>query len=189
MSFSDNPQREVGWLITNDHTASVGWHCEECSFETVDEQAALNHSDTSHHSLGRAPVGSRIGWGMLRVHADETESSFERIVGRTIFMDKSLTAHMMANHQVHWRSFTDDMDPCYDGIVSVTWIFTDDDLAYNIDRFCMTDAGATKVFYSVDDIVRLAHELSMPRWEQFVMGHKNQIDLPDSEGKWVEIYA
>ena len=93
----------------------------------------------------------RVGWGQMRVHAAETESSYDKVIGRTIFMDKSLTEHMMPEDiQVIWRAFDDDNEMMYEGIVRFDWLFGDDDLAYNIQRFCETDVGATVVLFLID---------------------------------------
>lgn len=155
----DAPLKEVGWVVTDDHTS-------------------------------RDHLEGRVGWGQLRVHADETQSSFDRMHGKTIFMDKSLTEHMIPNNlRVRWRSFDDDNNPNYSGILSIHWLFDDDDLAYNIDRFNYHDAGAVHVFYSVEDIARVAEELNMPRWKSFIMSHKNVKFFPDQSGAWVEIYG
>jgi len=155
----DAPLKEVGWLVTVDHTS-------------------------------RSHLESRVGWGQKRVHADETSESFDRPAGQTVFMDKSLTDHMIVPEiQVRWRSFDDDMEACYDGVLSIHWLFDDDDLAYNIDRFNMHDAGAVHVFYSVEDIISIADYLKMPRWRDFILGHKDMTYLGTDQGRWAEIYG
>src|SRR3954463_8298130 len=123
----DYEQREVGWVITKEHS-ELGY-----------------------------PTTSRVGWGQLRVHAKETEASFGNVIGRTVFMDTSLTEHMIPDDErVRWVSSSDDGDLTYEGIVKVGWLFAEttdwSDLAFNVDRFCMEDAGDTRVWYSVDDI-------------------------------------
>src|SRR4051794_308525 len=101
----DMTQREVGWIIVKEHAELEG-------------------------------IPSRVGWGQLRVHAQETDASFDQVVGRTIYMDKSLTEHMMPDDaKVRWRSFEDDGFPAFDGVVNVDWLFSEEDDAYNIDRF------------------------------------------------------
>jgi len=162
-------QREVGWLITKDPS---------------EDNYASN----------------RQGWGQLRVHADETEASYERIIARTIFMDKSLTEHMIPEEaRVCWRAFSDDMDPGYEGIVNVAWLMvmpgeeaTGDDLAYNIDRFCMEDRGDIYVLYSREDILKCAQSFNQPTWERFAKGHPI---MNDEKGviaelaDWLPIYG
>ena len=132
---------------------------------------------------------SRVGWGQLRAHANETDDSFDRVVGRTIFMDKSLTEHMMPQDvQIRWRSFEDDGFPAYDGIVNVDWLF-DEDLANNIDRFNETDVGATYVWYSVDDILAAAERFPQPKWEQFATSQPDVKQILGSDGLWIQIYC
>jgi hypothetical protein len=132
--------------------------------------------------------GDRVGWGQLRVHADETEASFDRVIARTIFMDKSLTEHMIPEEErVRWRSFDDDGDgPYYDGIVRVSWLFDEESLAYNIDRFNMEDVGATRVVYSVKDILYCAYRFDQPAWERLAKRH-TPIEL--SGESWIMIYG
>lgn len=158
--MTDYSQREVGWLVTKEHQPPM------------------------HES--------RIGWGQLRVHASETEDSFERVFKRTIFMDKSLTEHMIPEEfGVRWRSFDDDMNACYDGLVRADWIFnqSDDELAYNIDRFNYTDVGAIHVYYSVRDIISCARKLSEPKWEKFARSHTRSDISNEDHGAWIEIFG
>jgi hypothetical protein len=119
---------EVGWLITKDHIPLEG------------------------------PItANRVGYGQMLADAKETEESFERIVGRQIFASPALKVEdIPSNKRVKWRSFSDDGDPCYDGIVNVDWLFGDgdEDHAYNIDRFNIEDAGAVIVVYNAADIKR-----------------------------------
>jgi len=156
----DLEQREVGWLVT----------AEDSEVES----------------------GSRVGWGQLRIHAGETEQSYERGIGRTIFMDKSLTEHMIPEgERVRWIAHYDDDDGefAYRGIVRVTWLFDEDDLAYNIDRFCIEDVGATCVYYSVEDIITCALHSNQATWEQFARNHTSHTQLHDIEGIWIQIYC
>jgi hypothetical protein len=153
----------------------------------------INYSDrevgwlvTKDYSAGES---SRRGWGQLRVHATESEASFDRPVGPTIFMDKSLTEHMIPDeHQIRWRSFDADQNVCYEGLVRFDWFFNgdEDDLMYNVDRFNMTDAGAVHVYYSVDDMITCAakqeeHGIMIP-------GGPNTWTDIDGE-RWTEIYC
>jgi hypothetical protein len=160
--MTDLLQREVGWLITKEHA------------ELED-------------------IESRVGWGQLRVHAGETDSSYGQALGRTVFMDKSLTEHMISeDKQVRWRSFEDDGIPAFDGLVNVDWLFDDDDLAYNIDRFNEADVGATHVWYSVNDIIKCAKKQPLygGRWEQFASRNPGAV-LPrsDADDRWIQIYC
>jgi hypothetical protein len=158
---NDLLQREVGWLITKQHVELEG-------------------------------IPTRVGWGQLRTHARETDSSFDRIVARTIFMDTSLTEHMIPEEaKVRWRSFEDDGYPAYDGIVNVTWMFTEHDegdLGYNIDRFNAEDVGATHVYYHVYDIIQCAAKYKQKDWARFAITHKFKRFAGDL-GRWIEIYG
>jgi hypothetical protein len=168
MNKLDYTQRVVGWLITIDHSVP---------------------HNTKH------PDATREGWGQLVIHADETRASFDRVIGRTVFMDRSLTEHMIPDEQkVRWLSFDDDGNQYYEGIVRVDWIMNssdDDDLAYNIDRFNETDVGAVHVFYSSKDIISCARKLDKPDWMVFAMRHKKSdiFDTGNPESGWIEIYG
>lgn len=156
--------REVGWLVTKD------WS-------------------------GLPPLAGpdRVGWGQLRVHATESEDSFDNLVRpRTIFVDKSLTEHMIPEDQrVRWRSFSDDDIAAYSGVVRASWLLSDDqsDLAYNIDRFNMTDVGAVHVYYSSTDIMSCARALNRPNWERFASAHSHQKEIAGESGRWIEVYG
>lgn len=151
--------REVGWLITEDLTD-------------------LDHEVTP----------ARVGWGQLRVHATETETSYENVIGRTIFVDKSLTEHMIPEEErVRWTSFDDDGYPCYNGVLRIGWLFDEEDRAYNIDRFCSLDVGAVHVWYSVDDIIKCAKMSERPEWEDFAKSHCDQ--KQNKQGLWIEVYG
>lgn len=156
--------REVGWMVTKD------W---------------------SEPSPSRNP--NRVGWGQLRVHATESEDSFDNLVRpKTIFVDKSLTEHMIpAGERVRWRSFSDDDVAAYSGIVRANWLLSDDqsDLAYNIDRFNMTDVGAVHVYYSSTDIIVCARAMDRPNWERFALAHNYQKQIPGESGQWIEVYG
>jgi hypothetical protein len=105
---------------------------------------------------------NRVGYGQTISDTNDTIRSFDRVVGRTLFVHDSITPEQI-EQPVRWRAFGDSIEgeETYDGVVRWDWLMgisdpegsTDtDDLAYNIDRFCMEDAGATHVFYSVLDI-------------------------------------
>lgn len=133
-------------------------------------------------------ITSRVGYGQLRVHAAETEQSFDNVIGRTIFVDKSLTEHMMPEEvRVRWRSFEDDDVPAYDGVVNVHWLFDPDDLAFNIDRFNETDVGAVHVYYSVNDMYARSDVVKTPAWERVITNRA--VELPGSDGRWIEVYG
>lgn len=152
----DLAQREVGWLVTADPPGEE------------DDR----------------PSG-RIGYGQLLGHARETTASFNGVIGRSVFVDTSLTEHMIPeDKKVRWLSFSDDMDPGYAGVVNVEWLLgapaglddEDDDPAYNIDRFCETDRGDVIVLYNAEDIKRCAAALSSndarrERWTRFAENH------------------
>src|SRR3954453_16261851 len=110
----------------------------------------------------------RIGYGQGLKQAEDTTASFNAVIGRTLFVSKGLTADMIpSERRVKWRSFSDDGDPAYDGVVDINWLYApdgwdeeDNDLAYNIDQFNMTDWGATCVFYNAADIRRCRPDLT-----------------------------
>ena len=134
-------------------------------------------------------IDTRVGWGQLRTHARETDSSFDRIVARTIFMDTSLTEHMIPEEaKVRWRSFEDDGCPAYDGVVNVTWLFGEGDNAYNIDRFNSEDVGATHVYYHVNDIIDCAAKAKREDWARFAIAHSYKRFAGDIS-RWIEIYG
>lgn len=146
-----------------------------------------------HNELEGIP--SRVGWGQMRVHAQETDASFDRVIGRTVYMDKSLTEHMMPEEvRIRWRSFEDDGLPAFDGLVNFNWLFDEDDnnLAYNIDRFNETDVGAIFVWYSVDDAIECARNSKREDWHLFALalaGPQPWKSIPGSDGFWVQIYC
>lgn len=160
--MTDQTQREVGWLITKEINELEG-------------------------------IPSRVGWGQLHVHASETEYSYSHIVGRTLFMDTSLTGHMIPDdEQIRWISASDDGDLSYEGVVRISWLFEsddDDDLAYNIDRFCMEETGDTHVWYSVDDIIICAINLGNVAWAEFAANHPGPTQIVGYSGMWIQVYA
>jgi hypothetical protein len=112
--------------------------------------------------------GARIGYGQTLKHADDTTESFAAVFGRQIYMATELSEDMIPyEHRVKWRSFSDDGDPAYDGVVHIDWLYAPDeweeehsDLANQIDTFVMTDWGATVVVYNASDIRRCKPEFS-----------------------------
>lgn len=104
---------------------------------------------------------SRVGYGQVLGEAEQTEASYEAIIGRTIFVSRSLKhSDIPKGKLVRWRSFSDDGDPAFDGVVNVDWLFGEEDHAYNIDRFCMEDWGAVMVVYNAGDIRRCKPDLA-----------------------------
>lgn len=128
-------ERMVGWLVTKVHDSD----------------------DDSH-----------IGYGQTLDKADDTHASFEAVIGRTIYLATDMSINDIPyDKRVKWRSFSDDGDPAYDGVVHIDWLFAPDDwpeehedLAYNIDRWNMTDWGAVCVAYNGADIKRVRPDLA-----------------------------
>lgn len=138
-------EKHIGWVITKEH-------------DTTDDEPG------------------RVGYGQGMGEANNTAASYAGIVGRTIFMESGIDPKtaIPKERAVKWRSFSDDGDPAYDGLVDIDWLFpdeplddfTEDDPAYNIDRFCMEDWGATVVVYNAADIRRCR-----PRLVEYVARH------------------
>src|SRR3954454_12205048 len=62
----------------------------------------------------------RVGFGQCYKRAKETQSSFNAVIGRTIFMSTDMKADDIPfERRVKWRSFSDDGDPAYDGVVDI----------------------------------------------------------------------
>jgi hypothetical protein len=110
----------------------------------------------------------RVGYGQGMTQANETAASYANVVGRTIYMSTDIPKDAIPyDHAVKWRSFSDDGDPAYDGVVDINWLYAPDewpdedhDLAYNLDRFNETDWGAVCVFYNAADIRRCRPDLA-----------------------------
>jgi hypothetical protein len=112
----------------------------------------------------------RVGYGQGMTQANETAASYANVVGRTIYMSTDIPKDAIPyDHAVKWRSFSDDGDPAYDGVVNIDWLYPledacigseDEDPAYNIDRFCMEDWGAVIVAYNKADIRRCRPDLA-----------------------------
>jgi hypothetical protein len=146
---------------------------------------------------------NRIGYGQSAKQAEQTQASYEAVIGRTIYMETGLKADDIPfERRVKWRSFSDDGDPAYDGVVDINWLYApdewdedDDDLAYNIDRFNETDWGAVCVFYNAADIRRCRPDLA-----EYVAKHP-RVNPAGERGKfflsnakidpqaWIEIYG
>jgi len=145
----------------------------------------------------------RIGYGQGAAQAKATESSYNSVIGRTIYVETGMTPDAIPfDRRVKWRSFSDDGEPAYSGVVDINWLYAPDewhdedhDLAYNLDRFNMEDWGATSVFYNCADIRRCRPDLA-----EYVANHPRV--NPDGErGKfflsnakidpqaWIEIYG
>jgi hypothetical protein len=129
--------KQIGWFITKVHDASDS---------------------------------ERVGYGQSIDTARKTMTSYEMMFGRTLFVETGLSLQDIPyDKRVKWRSFSDDGDPAYDGVVHIDWLYPtdesendtqDDDLAYNLDRFCMEDWGAVHVAYNIGDIKRCRPDLA-----------------------------
>jgi hypothetical protein len=145
----------------------------------------------------------RIGYGQKLQQADETIDSFNAVIGRTIYVHTDLTADMIpSDKRVKWRSFSDDGDPAFDGVVHIDWLYAPDDwddehhdLAMGIDRFSEADWGAICVLYNAADIRRCRPDLAEhvakhgrinPKGERGKFFLSNAKIDPQS---WLEIYG
>lgn len=146
---------------------------------------------------------SRIGYGQKLQQADQTIDSFNAVIGRTVYMHTDLTPDMIPfERRVKWRSFSDDGDPAFAGVVDINWLFAPDDwdeehhdLAMGIDRFSEADWGAICVMYNAADIRRCR-----PNLAEWVAKH-GRISRESERGKfflsnakidpqaWLEIYS
>lgn len=146
---------------------------------------------------------NRIGYGQCYTQAQETQSSFNVGIGRTLYVSTDLKADdIPSERRVKWRSFSDDGDPAYSGVIDINWLYApeewpeeDQDLAYNLDRFNMEDWGATSVLYNAADIRRCR-----PNMAEYVATH-SRISKESEAGKhflsnakvdpqaWLEIYS
>jgi hypothetical protein len=154
----------------------------------TDNNTVIGWVITSTESSSR----NRIGYGQGMEDASATQQSFDAVVGRTIFMGFGLKARAIpSDKQVRWRSYSDDGDFAYAGVVNVDWLFDEDDSAYNIDRFCMEDWGAVIVLYNFTDIERVLREegKDVPRFvtEGIERGSDNY--APKSKECWKAIYG
>lgn len=141
----------------------------------------------------------RVGYGQGMTEANETAASMAAIVGRQIYVKSDIDKDAIStDKRVKWRSFSDDGDPAYDGIVHIDWLFPteeikgfeEDDPAYNIDRFCETDWGAVVVVYNAADIRRCRPDLAEyvarhPRMERPEWLKEAGID----KDAWLPIYG
>ena len=144
----------------------------------------------------------RVGYGQCADNAHDTQSSYDAVIGRTIFLQTDLKADSIPfDKRVKWRSFSDDGDPAYEGVVHIDWLYApvewpeeDGDLAYNVDRFNMEDWGAVVTLYNAADIRRCRPDLT-----EYVATH-GRINPKSVAGKlflenakidpqaWLEIY-
>lgn len=129
--------KDTGWVVTKDH-----------SYEADENNLPPD-------------CGNRAGFGMGLNDAKETIESHNNVVGRTIFISNGMDPDSIpSNKRVKWRSFSDDGDPTYDGIIHFDWLLGEiegddgEDLGYELDRWNMEDAGAVVVLYNVADIIR-----------------------------------
>jgi hypothetical protein len=146
---------------------------------------------------------SRIGYGQGVEQAHDTNASFDAVIGRTIFVQTGMKPDdIPSERRVKWRSFSDDGDPAYDGVIDINWLYAPDewpdedhDLAYNLDRWNETDWGAVCVFYNAADIRRCRPDLA-----EHVAKH-GRVNPDGERGKfflsnarfdpqaWIEIYG
>lgn len=141
----------------------------------------------------------RIGYGQGMEDADATQQSFDAVIGRTIYMAFNLKASQIpADKQVRWRAYSDDGDFAYAGVVHWDWLMgisdpdgaiEDDDLAYNIDRFCMEDWGATIVLYNGDDILRGTPDDRRNLLTEWIERQSAHRFAPTKKEKWIAIYG
>jgi hypothetical protein len=111
---------------------------------------------------------SRVGYGQCTEQAHQTQASFDAVIGRQIYVETGLKPDdIPSNQRVKWRSFSDDGDPAYSGVIDINWLYApaewpdeDHDLAYNLDRFNETDWGAVVVLYNAADIRRCRPDLA-----------------------------
>jgi hypothetical protein len=135
---------------------------------------------------------NRIGYGQGAANAEDTQQSFDAVFGCTIYMATGLKRDAIpADKQVRWRSYSDDGDFAYAGIVHIDWLFDDDDSAYNIDRFCMEDWGAVIVLYNFSDIrsVLTEHGQAVPRFITEGIERGSDEYAPSSKECWKAIYG
>lgn len=143
---------------------------------------------------------SRIGYGQATAEAVETVDSYKRIIGRTSFMQTGLShIEIPADKRVKWRSYDDDGGFCYEGFVHINWLFpspendgqdgsdvwdTDEEPAYNINRFNEADVGAVIVIYNGTDIIRCDESK-----RQWVEKHPRMERKGFPAGNWLPIYG
>jgi hypothetical protein len=120
----------------------------------------------------------RTNWGQRINDALETNDSFDAATGRTVYMDTKCSAmEIPADKRVRWKAYDDDDELYYEGHIDAQLLVdSDEDHGYNVDRFCMEDAGAVHVYWNVADIAK--HNSS------FAINHPKS----NKEG-WVEIYG
>lgn len=88
----------------------------------------------------------RVGYGQgVRDEADTLES-FNRVIGRTVYMATDLQARDVAS-PVTFRLLDDDGEVYYEGVIAREWLDGDESRAFAPLRFAMTDAGATELQY------------------------------------------
>jgi hypothetical protein len=91
----------------------------------------------------------RVGYG--QTCPEEVLHDFDQIINRTITVETDLTAGQIKD-AVHWRAQDEDGERHYGGVVSMEWLMGADDLAYQIQQFCMTDSGATELLFRANDL-------------------------------------
>jgi hypothetical protein len=146
---------------------------------------------------------SRVGYGQSVEQAEATGVSHDNVIGRTIFVSTGMSPDSIpSERRVKWRSFSDDGDPAYDGVIDIWWLFApdewpeeDEDLAFNLDRFNTNDWGAVVTLYNAADIRRCRPDLA-----EYVATH-TRMSKESTAGKffisnagidpqaWLEIYG
>lgn len=134
---------------------------------------------------------NRVGYGQILAEAEGTEASYEAIAGRTIYVSRKLKVEdIPSDKRVKWRSFSDDGDPTFDGVVNVDWLYGEEDHAYNIDRFNMEDAGAVIVLYNAADIKRCRPDKSESVDKHPRMSHGEWLKTAKIDPQaWLPIYG
>lgn len=137
---------------------------------------------------------ARIGYGQSIEQAGQTQESFDAIVGRTIYLGTGLkSSDIPADKQVRWRAYSDDGDFAYAGVIDIGWLFHEDDLGYNLDRFCMEDWGATVVLYNGNDILANLGDINGSHMVEYMqrkieVGERHSFQ-PSGPEIWFPIYG
>jgi hypothetical protein len=124
---------------------------------------------------------SRVGYGMKPEQGALTNTSFDHVIGATVYVDTALKASDVID-PVRFRALDDDGEVYYGGAVSRQLVEESDEAefsAYDIDRFVMADAGATQTQFRAKDLS-----------ERFVEIHRNCNCVIKASGEeWVIVYG
>jgi len=128
----------------------------------------------------------RVGYGQCIKLAEQTAASFAVGIFRQIYLETDLKPEAIPyERRVQWRSFSDDGEPGYNGVVDINWLYAPNewaeehhDMAYQVDQFCMNDIGAVSVLYNAADIRRCRPDLA-----EHVAKHP-RISRESERGKW-----